>query len=175
MGRFTGLDLPSAVEIYAQFRERESEGFVGTLPQIMEWREGKTFLEYVYFIAAPEVSRIKIGYSQKEPNRRLDSLRGSAPCPLEPLGVILGDRSYEKLLHQTFEPLRTHREWYRADSALTDFIARYARPWPTQNEPTMYLDNHSAYERMSMIFDMIEEWGERRIRPIHGWPLSSEC
>lgn len=64
---------------------------------------------YIYFIAAPEASRIKIGFSTN-PDKRIASLMTSSAYKLETLAVVEGNREQEQALHARFSHLRTHRD-----------------------------------------------------------------
>jgi hypothetical protein len=54
---------------------------------------------YVYFVEAPEVNRIKIGWTA-EPAFRVSNLRGSSPCSLQLLKVVAGGLSEEARWHR---------------------------------------------------------------------------
>lgn len=73
----------------------------------------------VYFVQC--VDRIKIGWSKDISARLADDTF----CPYPPvlLAWLPGATvMQERELHHTFRDLRTHREWFRAESPLTDFL-----------------------------------------------------
>jgi hypothetical protein len=76
----------------------------------------------IYFIAAPDVGHVKIGWTAKQAEARLGELQPSSPCVLVLMHVI-EDRSEfdEHRLHERFASDRLHNEWFR----LTDEIATY--------------------------------------------------
>lgn len=76
----------------------------------------------IYFVAAPEASRIKIGFSNN-PDKRIASLMTSSAYKLETIAVIEGSREQEQALHQRFAHLRVHREWFADCSEIRDFVA----------------------------------------------------
>lgn len=65
----------------------------------------------VYLIAAKEVSRVKIGYSE-QPKMRLNSLRTFSPVKLKMLAVMPGTMFDEYRLHKKYESKRFHGEWF---------------------------------------------------------------
>lgn len=77
---------------------------------------------YIYFVAAPEAGRIKVGFSAT-PERRINSLMTSSAYKLETLLVIEGSREQEQAIHQRFAHLRVHREWFADCAELRDYIA----------------------------------------------------
>ena len=74
----------------------------------------------VYFIQGCHTKRIKIGVSY-DPKNRLSQLVTSEP--LELLGTIEGGGAeLEKKLHKKFEKLRVHREWFKPEKELLEYI-----------------------------------------------------
>jgi hypothetical protein len=71
----------------------------------------------VYFLKAPAVNLIKIGFSI-DPERRLNEVRLISPTPVEFMGSIRGDYEEERALHQKFAHLHSHGEWFVAASDL---------------------------------------------------------
>ena len=73
----------------------------------------------VYFVQCAD--RIKIGWSSNIASRLSDDT--FCPYPLILLAWIPGAPVVqEREIHRIFSELRTHREWFRAESPLTDFI-----------------------------------------------------
>lgn len=77
---------------------------------------------YVYFLHAPSLNLVKIGFSRK-PALRLDDVAQAIPVPTELLVQCLGTLSQERALHHVFGSLRQHGEWFRAESSLLAFVA----------------------------------------------------
>jgi len=75
---------------------------------------------YVYFIKAGDF--IKIGYSEKSPERRLKEMQTASPLKLEIIVTLKGNRNKEKELHCKFRHLREQGEWFRAAEELKNFI-----------------------------------------------------
>lgn len=69
----------------------------------------------IYAISAPEVGRVKIGYtSTGSPDARLSSMRTGSPCHLEVVAYTDGGRSLERTLHSILHYSRSDREWFVA-------------------------------------------------------------
>ena len=75
----------------------------------------------VYFVSAPELGRVKIGFAA-DPRTRLGKLRADSPTRLVLLAVIDGDVETEKDLHSRFSNFRLHGEWFTLDGALQEFV-----------------------------------------------------
>jgi len=75
----------------------------------------------IYFVAAP--GRIKVGYT-KQPERRLRSLQATDMEPLTTLGVIDGDRTTEKHLHEMLREHRLRGEWFQDCDAVRILITQ---------------------------------------------------
>ena len=74
----------------------------------------------VYFIQGCETQRIKIGISNNV-GSRLKGIQSSEPLKL--LAVIKqGGKDLERRLHEKFEGLRVHGEWFRPDPQLLEYI-----------------------------------------------------
>lgn len=71
---------------------------------------------YYYFIHAPDVGMVKIGYSI-DPEERLLSLQIGSPCKLYLIAKYPGDVEDERALHARFSSYRSHGEWFK-DSIL---------------------------------------------------------
>lgn len=76
----------------------------------------------IYFVAAPEASRIKIGFSNN-PDKRIASLMTSSAYKLETLAIVEGSREQEQALHQRFAHLRVHREWFADCGEIRSYVA----------------------------------------------------
>jgi hypothetical protein len=84
---------------------------------------------FVYFIRSPLNDLVKIGYTAAHPDGRLRRLRATCPVHLEPLGHFAGTPADERELHERFDGLWSHGEWFRADPALMECVAQMAGPW----------------------------------------------
>jgi len=76
----------------------------------------------VYFVQAGEGGPIKIGTSDKVPDR-IAKLQTANPHKLSLLGTVAGDEEIERALHARFASIRLEGEWFRPGRELLDFIA----------------------------------------------------
>lgn len=76
----------------------------------------------VYFLECETNGLIKIGFVNKieDANRRLRALQLLSPVPVRLLGISALD--YDKTLHQKFNHLRHHGEWFEPGQDLLDYI-----------------------------------------------------
>lgn len=65
----------------------------------------------IYFIAADEVARVKIGWSI-DPVSRLKELQTGCPVALRIVAAVPGTYSMEQQLHVDFAKFRSHGEWF---------------------------------------------------------------
>lgn len=77
-------------------------------------------MSQVYFLLASSVNLIKIGRSG-DPETRFEQLRLLSPVPLEVIGIIEGGSAVEADLHQQFNHLHSHGEWFHAAHELRRF------------------------------------------------------
>lgn len=80
---------------------------------------------YVYFIGTDDwrLNRVKIGFTRNGPKARLADMQTGSPFKLRVLGAIGGDMVLERLLHETFAPLREHGEWFRLEGRLLALVS----------------------------------------------------
>jgi hypothetical protein len=79
-------------------------------------------MQYVYFLEAPEVNRIKIGCAG-DPESRAAQISTACPVDVSLLGYIEGDFAREAELHQIFAHLRKRGEWFEGSDELRHEIA----------------------------------------------------
>jgi len=84
-------------------------------------------LGIVYFIRCGDSGPIKIGYTAKPINGRLNGMQCGNPEPLHLLATMPGDRGLEQSLHELFAVHRQAREWFRATPELLWLIDELAR------------------------------------------------
>jgi hypothetical protein len=91
---------------------------------------------YVYFIASPDGSAVKIGVAN-EPRQRLSAMQVSVhDGQLSLLATMPGDERYEASLHERFASHRMQGEWFRRDGDLATFIEMVASiPAPSTARP----------------------------------------
>lgn len=79
---------------------------------------------FVYLVRGGDC--IKIG-TAKDVKKRLSGLQTGSPLKLEMLTYFRGDTTVENALHQRFESLRSHGEWFRAEPPLLAFVEEMKR------------------------------------------------
>ena len=79
---------------------------------------------WVYFIHAPRLRLIKIGYSTN-PDARLRALRVGVPVDMRIIGKVRGGLITEKVYHEKFKHLRVGGEWFRATKYLVALASLY--------------------------------------------------
>lgn len=84
--------------------------------------------DFVYFIAALEVGRVKIGRSV-DPTGRCQGIAGMSPVDVTLLGVVRGGNR-ESELHAMFASDRLHGEWFSLTSRIYTWIEEHASPRP---------------------------------------------
>ena len=77
-------------------------------------------LGFIYFIQESETERIKIGFSEKHPQGRLESFQTGNSNKLVLLGYIEGTQDDETRLHREFEEerIRKKNEWFEPSPEL---------------------------------------------------------
>lgn len=102
--------------------------------------------EAVFHRSEWDLRVVKIGYTRHHPNGRLNELAGGSPVALELIAFMPGGLELERAFHETFAPLRSHREWFYLQGKLFDFVSYlYSPPAP-----------HAAVERDRLITAMID-------------------
>ena len=68
---------------------------------------------YVYFILDREMDRVKIGYTRRDPNKRLKQLQTGSSSELELLYYVEANGfNTERHLHRLFNGLKIQGEWF---------------------------------------------------------------
>ena len=75
----------------------------------------------VYYIHAPEVGLVKIGFAA-DVAKRLRTLRSVSPARVVLIAVEDGDMALELQRHKQFNHLRERGEWFRVEPELIDHI-----------------------------------------------------
>lgn len=97
----------------------------------------------VYFIEDREARAIKVGWTSRDPAKRLRVLQTGCPRPLALMGSVEGSKGDEKALHDRLRAYRLRGEWFsdcpevRAQIGLTLACKAVAilsddspEPWP---------------------------------------------
>lgn len=79
----------------------------------------------IYFAYAPELNRVKIGFTEGDAKQRVDNLQVGSPVDLLLIGAINGEREQEKELQNQFSALWVRGEWYTLTDCLKQFITRH--------------------------------------------------
>lgn len=99
---------------------------IAAIPDTADLRSTKR--EWVYFVRVDgDPGMIKIGRAYRL-RLRLMSLQSAVPVPLKLVGVINAPRGTEAVVHAAFAALRSHGEWFHAESRLLQFIAALPKP-----------------------------------------------
>jgi len=119
---------------------------------------------WVYFIAAPTVGRIKVGYTNEHATKRLCGMRTDCPVDLEPLGLLRGNRGVEGRIHSYLSECHWRGEWFEATSLLAEFIDEYARPWTAADEVTypLVVAAEELADFVTEIHERVAAWFEGR-------------
>jgi hypothetical protein len=82
----------------------------------------------VYYVLAPDLGLVKIGYAENVRNR-FSKIQSDSPARLILAGFEDGDEALEAARHAEFTDLRRRGEWFAAEGALAEHIAGLA-PMP---------------------------------------------
>lgn len=84
---------------------------------------GPTVGPLVYFLEAPPLTSIKIGFTSGELSKRIASIQTGCPFKLIPaLTVHVEDMRAETLLHRLFDDERIDGEWFERSERITDAV-----------------------------------------------------
>jgi len=83
----------------------------------------------IYIIDAPEVDRVKIGYTGGAIRTRLSSLQSQSPVILTMRYTLPGSRAREKYMHRLLAPHRLHGEWFTNGPHVADAIDHVVEKW----------------------------------------------
>ncbi len=102
----------------------------------------------VYFILCPELNRVKIGYTARNPNQRLESVASMNAGSTIPLGIIPRVPGLETRLHARFKQHRLHHEWFNHDAEIARFVEESAEPWPESWVDHLTVEQQEEIERI---------------------------
>lgn len=102
------IHRPRRASVVSSVKDRQKRNRTAILHVVRQFQSQKE--PFIYLVQAHR--DLKIGFSQ-DILKRLQTLETGARCPVNLLAIVSGGRSLEKELHQRFEHLRTHREWFR--------------------------------------------------------------
>lgn len=75
----------------------------------------------IYFLLAPNLNRVKIGYATKL-KQRIGNLQVGCPDKLKLVLALQGKCYWETALHAMFADLRVTGEWFKYEGALREFV-----------------------------------------------------
>ena len=110
-------------KFHSQVEELEGAGYLVEFSDVVLPQDFRK----VYFVQAVDGGPIKIGISF-DPTSRLRSIQTGSHSKLIVIGTIPGGRRKERELHERFREFRLNGEWFRAESALLDFICEETEP-----------------------------------------------
>lgn len=98
-------------------------------------------MSHVYFIGPEDwrLARVKIGRTVTGPHNRLAPFQTGSPFPLTVYGFTPGGCVLERVLHETFAPLRQQGEWFWMNGKLLSLVSclyfdKYGRLPHTEKE-----------------------------------------
>lgn len=99
----------------------------------------------IYFLHAPEVGRIKIGFSE-DCQQRIAALLGGSPTALTLLVAVDGSMREERKLHRAFEADHYRGEWFAASQPLVELCRELAAlPHPERHPRlTRFIEDDEA-------------------------------
>ena len=143
---------------------------------------------FVYFIRPVDMEGpVKIGFSATT-QRRLEALAAWSPMPLEIVATIPGSRALEQNLHQCFDDLLIHHEWFQADPRITALISKLQAGVPIaeaidltdrkipemSSKARAWVRNPEARLRCS--YNMRLGWAERKLNKVSNdhWSIPAD-
>ncbi len=79
----------------------------------------------VYYVLAPELGTVKIGFAEK-PKSRFSKIQSDCPTRLILLAIEDGDETTEGERHARFADYRQRGEWFRHEGELLEYISTLA-------------------------------------------------
>jgi hypothetical protein len=67
-------------------------------------------------------SLVKIGFTAGSAEKRMHTLQLGSPVELCVVTTFRGTRAQEQEMHRTFAEYRSHREWFRFEGGLLEFV-----------------------------------------------------
>jgi T5orf172 domain len=123
-------------------------------------RQANMNLGIVYFVEAPEVRRIKVGYTKSGISQRVSALRTGSPAEIRVRGYIYGSVSVERDIHAKFRHARFGREWFNETEDLAAFIREIAIQWEdgSGDPPSYNVTQRNFYAVVEPATLWIDSW-----------------
>lgn len=127
----------------------------------------------VYFILSKKLNLVKIGCTTNV-SRRLEGLKTANPDDLEILLILPGYAEEERKLHEEFSRLRCHREWFRYEEPLVEFVKR-AQKVSTENLAGFHKESGKELKAIWSYADTLEQVRAEciRVRELLEWVIES--
>lgn len=108
-------------EAQALLAETSAKNGVFPVPEPSRGAGGALEGPVVYFVSAPELGLVKIGFST-DLAARFDALAHGSPVELRLLHAEPGSEERERSFHERFDLLRVRGEWFRIAGDLADYL-----------------------------------------------------
>jgi hypothetical protein len=109
--------------------------------------------EYVYFVGAPDVAKVKIGTTHRDPRWRFLRIQATSPIEVMQVGCLLGGARHEASVHKVFKEYRCHAEWFRCKGKLLDFIINHIDEWMVGESDQFVTHQYAYFERMHTVWE----------------------
>lgn len=114
----------------------------------------------VYYVLAPELDLIKIGFAS-DPKARFSKIQSDSPVRLVLLGFEEGDEATEAARHVMFGAYRQRGEWFRHDGTLRDFV-QLLSPLPVKPDKPISLNAQLVAHGISSSYSSMILSGQRK-------------
>lgn len=114
----------------------------------------------VYFITAPELGLVKIGYSNA-PKRRLAILQTGSPVKLELAAVVPAGVKQEKQLHRRFRANKKQLEWFEICAEISAIIDAHLVAKPARKSVRINTNSVAASPHIKSLIRDIAIFCER--------------
>jgi hypothetical protein len=87
-----------------------------------EEEAGEELDGWIYIIGCAEPLSYKVGFTTKDPRKRVKQLQTGCPVPLKLLGWYPGSLRQERELHEQLAEFRLTGEWFRLDERASEIL-----------------------------------------------------
>jgi hypothetical protein len=78
---------------------------------------------YVYFFTTKDLSKVKIGYSKKNPYARMGEYQNQEKQPLQMIAIYpVMNKNTERKIHKYLNHKRLHKEWFVYDMEVCSLL-----------------------------------------------------
>lgn len=100
---------------------------------------------FVYVAALPDGSAFKVGFSRKDPLKRVNDISNGSPEPLRLVEFIEGGTTLEASIHRALKPHNRHREWFSANDDSVTVLGEWFSRDPRVTHPCPSRAHASSY------------------------------